>query len=124
MYDTVSFYMCSCGNSWAAVLQEPVLLKCEECDQASMPMVSYSLLDKDFVNLVLDSYLKIASLEELCGRAYMEIDENFEKLCDDDGYGPMSLISDLEKVKNGKEYKGLTLVVEQLHKALKKKIAN
>lgn len=50
---------------------------------------------------------KIGDLQKLCERAYTLIDEDFDKLRDKDGYGPMGLLKDLEKAKDGKEYKDL-----------------
>lgn len=53
---------------------------------------------------------KIADLQRLCERAWIEISENYDKLTESDGldsYGPASLLRDLEQAKNGKEYKDL-----------------
>lgn len=60
---------------------------------------------------------KIADLQRLCERAWMEISENYDKLTVSDGldtYGPASLLRALEKVKDGKEYKDLRKINEIL----------
>ena len=81
-------------------------------------MVSYVNGSKEFASSVIDAELKISTLEEVCQRAYHEIDSNFSMLCDADGYGPMTLVTDLEKIKNGKEYKGMTYYIKALTEAL------
>jgi len=62
---------------------------------------------------------KIGDLQRLCERAYIEIKDNYDKLTESDGldsYGPASLLRDLEKAKDGKEYKELRSFCDMLIK--------
>jgi len=49
---------------------------------------------------------KIGDLQRLCERAFIILSENWKNYTED-GYGPSSLLRDLEKAKNGEEYKEL-----------------
>lgn len=116
--DYINFYACSCGHNWTAMFQERSNCHCVKCKKDNIPIVAHDVHSEEFAKSVIESERKIADLDELCQRAYHEIDSNFDKLCDEDGYGPMTLISDLEKVKNGKEYKGLSIYMKALSQAL------
>lgn len=57
---------------------------------------------------------KIADLQRLCERAHNVISENWDNIIDIDGYGPYSLLTDLEKAMKGKEYKDLRSMNDEL----------
>lgn len=61
---------------------------------------------------------KIADMQRLCERAYYILSENWDNYTDQDGYGPSSLLTDLKKVMDGKEYRDLRLMNEKLLKML------
>ena len=110
----VNFYKCVCSCEWVGLSDSECNERCPECRREVEPTESYEAGS-------LRNYAeKLGDLQRLCERAYMEIDKNFEKLCDSDGFGPMSLVSDLAKVKNGGEYRELRSTIEVMHKALKK----
>ena len=58
---------------------------------------------------------RLAELQDLCGRAYSEIDENWDSHTVD-GYGPSSLLKDLKAAAGGKEIKQLTALNNKLIK--------
>jgi hypothetical protein len=60
----------------------------------------------------------IADLQALCGRAFSILLKDFDKLRDSEGYGPSTLLRDLKKAQDGIQVKDITLLNEQLHKAL------
>ena len=118
MMDHINFYSCSCGYSWTAIFKGRLESHCTSCGKSNIPIVSYDIHSEEFARSVIKAERKISDLEELCQRAHYEIDSNFSKLCDEDGYGPVTLISDLEKVKNGQEYKGMSTYIKALSQAL------
>jgi hypothetical protein len=59
---------------------------------------------------------KIADMQRLCERAHYILSENWNDYTDKDGYGPSSLLRDLEEVMNGKERRDLRLMNDQLVK--------
>lgn len=114
----INFYACTCGCSWSGIFQERTNSHCPSCGKDNIAIVAYDIHSEEFAKTVISAEEKIANLEELCQRAYHEIDSGFQKLCDEDGYGPVALISDLEKVKNGQEYKGMSTYIKALSQAL------
>ena len=118
MKEKISFFECTCGRSWKVIGHDTNEKTCPSCGRKIPAMFSYDLNSEEFAKNFISANKKISDLEELCERAYHTIDESFEKLCDEDGYGPMTLISDLEKVKNGKAYKGITIYIKALTSAL------
>ena len=58
---------------------------------------------------------RLAELQDLCGRAYSEIDKNWVNYTVD-GYGPSSLLKDLKRAAGGKEIKQLTALNNKLVK--------
>lgn len=63
--------------------------------------------------------LKIAELQRLCERAWLEIDENYTKLLDPNGYGPQSLVRHLEKAAKGGELKDVSIGLDILSRSNK-----
>lgn len=57
---------------------------------------------------------KIADMQRLCERAHLILSENWDCYTDNKGNGPINLLRDLEKVMNGKEYKDLRVLNDQL----------
>ena len=107
------FYKCSCQEQWVTLHDCECNDRCPACNKEIEPSNSYETKD-------IESYHnKIGDMQKLCERAYLEIDHNFEKLCDSDGYGPLSLVTDLEKAKNGKEYKDLSRMITMQHTVIK-----
>ena len=60
--------------------------------------------------------MKIADMQCLCERAHYILSENWNDYTDKEGYGPSSLLKDLEKVMNGKEYRDIRSMNDQLVK--------
>ena len=67
---------------------------------------------------VAESDQRVADLQRLCERAVMELENHWDRLLDDCGYGPVNLLRDLEKAANGAEYRELRVANEFLRKAL------
>lgn len=67
---------------------------------------------------------KIAELQRLCERAYIEIHGKFGNLVDVHGYGPSNLESDLKKAADGKERRELRTLNDELGRALSEAIAD
>jgi len=63
--------------------------------------------------------IKIADLQRLCQRAHHILSENWDNYTDSDGYGPLNLLHDLEKVINGKECKDLQIINSELRRICK-----
>ena len=59
---------------------------------------------------------KVADMQRLCERAHYILSENWNDYTDKEGYGPSSLLRDLEKVMNGKECRDLRSMNDQLIK--------
>lgn len=59
---------------------------------------------------------KIADMQRLCERAHYILSENWNDYTDKEGYGPSSLLKDLEKVMNGKECRDLRIMNDKLVK--------
>lgn len=57
----------------------------------------------------------VAELQRLCERAYTILNENWDSFTNSTGYGPTSLLRDLEKASQGTEYKSLTNMHRILH---------
>lgn len=57
---------------------------------------------------------QIADLQRLCERARLILGENWDNYTDKEGYGPSSLLHDLEKASKGKEVKDLRLMNDEL----------
>jgi len=66
---------------------------------------------------------KIADLQALCSRSHSILSEHWGNYMDEEGYGPSTLLRDLEKASKGKEVRDVTLLNEQLHKALEETLA-
>jgi hypothetical protein len=63
---------------------------------------------------------KLGDMQRLAGRAHSILSETWEEHTDKEGYGPVSLLKDLEKVKDGKEYKDLRKFTDSLIKITQK----
>lgn len=62
--------------------------------------------------------LKLADMQEVCRRAYNIIDESYHKLLDREGFGPLSIRTDLEKAAKGNPPESVTMLNEKLSKGL------
>ncbi len=63
----------------------------------------------------MDQTDKIADLQELCRRAHIILDAHWDDYVEE-GYGPTSLLRDLEKASNGREVKDLRTINDLLYK--------
>ena len=61
---------------------------------------------------------QVTELQRLCERAYLILGERWNEHTDEDGYGPSSLMRDLEKAKNGMELKDNYLLIDALRQSL------